>query len=125
MTWVKVHLSKFNKNIENPLVYKRPCLANVVVSENPLTKLFANAKIKACEEVGIEQIGAFLPENSTQEDVFQMISDLNADKRISGIIVHLPLPSYFSSQSVFDKIKLEKDIDGLNIQNIGRIVIKI
>jgi len=81
-------------------------------------------KKKNCKDVGFEHIGIILPENPSERDVLRKIRDLNEDERVSGILVQLPLPSYFSAQKIFEAINPEKDVDGVHPKNLINLVIR-
>eukprot|EP01022_Parablepharisma_sp_SALTPOND_P020670 TRINITY_DN382_c0_g2_i1.p4 TRINITY_DN382_c0_g2~~TRINITY_DN382_c0_g2_i1.p4 ORF type:complete len:339 (+),score=20.13 TRINITY_DN382_c0_g2_i1:3437-4453(+) len=116
--------SFFTITIGQPSIYKRPCLGYVLVGNDPRTHLYVNMKKKACEAVGFEHIGSVLPEDASEEDVLRRIKDLNDDERVSGILVQLPLPSYFSLQKVFEAIRPDKDVDGVHPANVVDLVIR-
>ncbi|MBA3073714.1 MAG: bifunctional methylenetetrahydrofolate dehydrogenase/methenyltetrahydrofolate cyclohydrolase, partial [Anaerolineae bacterium] len=79
---------------------------------------------KACLEAGIESFGHELPATATQAEVEQLVMDLNADPRVNGILVQLPMPSHIDEESVLKAISIEKDVDGFHPLNIGRLAQK-
>lgn len=101
-----------------------PGLATVLVGDNPASKVYVSSKQKACAEAGIVSFGHNLPATSTQREVESLVAELNADPRVNGILVQLPLPSGLDEESVLSKINLEKDVDGFHPMNIGRLAQK-
>jgi 5,10-methylene-tetrahydrofolate dehydrogenase/methenyl tetrahydrofolate cyclohydrolase len=101
-----------------------PGLATVLVGQDPASEVYVRMKRKACAEVGIESFGFELPADSTQEKVEGLVSELNADPRVNGILVQLPLPSQLDEERVLQAISLEKDVDGFHPINIGRLAQK-
>lgn len=102
----------------------RPGLATVLVGENPASQVYVKSKIKACGEIGIESFGHHLPETATQKEVEDLVAQLNADPRVNGILVQLPLPDGLDDESVLRTISIEKDVDGFHPINIGRLAQK-
>ena len=101
-----------------------PGLATVLVGQDPASEVYVRMKRKACAEVGIESFGFELPVDSTQEKVEGLVRELNADPRVNGILVQLPLPSHLDEERVLQAISLEKDVDGFHPINIGRLAQK-
>jgi methylenetetrahydrofolate dehydrogenase (NADP+)/methenyltetrahydrofolate cyclohydrolase len=102
----------------------KPGLATVLVGENPASQVYVRSKQKACAEAGIESFGFDLPATSSQEEVELLIKNLNADPRVNGILVQLPLPSGLDEQKILADISVEKDVDGFHPINIGRLAQK-
>lgn len=102
----------------------QPGLATVLVGENPASKVYVSSKQKACAELGMQSFGFQLPATATQEEVERLVSELNADPRVNGILVQLPLPSGLIEEDVLKTISLEKDVDGFHPINIGRLAQK-
>ena len=103
---------------------KRPGLATVLVGENPASQSYVRSKRKACAEVGIESFGFELPATASQAEIEELVARLNADPKVHGILVQLPLPSGIDEESVLNKVSLEKDVDGFHPLNIGRLAQK-
>jgi methylenetetrahydrofolate dehydrogenase (NADP+)/methenyltetrahydrofolate cyclohydrolase len=101
-----------------------PGLATVLVGENPASLSYVRSKQKACLEVGIESSGFQLAEDTPQDSLEKLLFDLNADPKINGILVQLPLPSGFDEEKALSTISLEKDIDGFHPINVGRLAMK-
>ncbi len=102
----------------------RPGLATVLVGENPASQSYVKSKRKACAEVGIESFGFELPASASQAEVESLVRQLNADPKVNGILVQLPLPAGLDEESVLKLIDLEKDVDGFHPMNIGRLAQK-
>ncbi len=101
-----------------------PGLATVLVGDDPASATYVRMKGRACEEVGIYSVKPTLPADATQEQVEGLVRELNADPRIHGILVQLPLPSHLDEEAVLSTISLEKDVDGFHPVNIGRLAMK-
>ncbi len=102
----------------------RPGLATVLVGENPASQVYVSMKQKACAEVGIESYGQVLPATASQADVEGLVKELNADPRINGILVQLPLPAGLDEERILSAINIEKDVDGFHPLNVGRLAQK-
>lgn len=102
----------------------RPGLATVLVGDDPASHTYVRMKRKACAEVGIESYGYELPADATQEEVEALVERLNADPKVNGILVQLPLPKHLDEERVLSKISIEKDVDGFHPINIGRLAQK-
>lgn len=104
--------------------HPKPGLATVLVGEDPASQVYVRSKIRACEQAGIESFGHKLPATATQEEVEGLVKELNADPRVNGILVQLPLPDGLDEERVLQAINLEKDVDGFHPVNIGRLAQK-
>lgn len=102
---------------------KVPGLAIILVGDNPASKIYVNSKIKGCSELGFESFAHFLPENTSEERVLELIGELNEDGRVNGILVQLPLPKHVDEKKVIDKIALDKDVDGFKPENLGLLML--
>src|SRR5258708_30798851 len=92
----------------------RPALATVLVGDNPASQTYVRSKRKACAEVGIESFPSELPQTASQREVEELVRQLNADPRVHGILVQLPLPEGLNEESVLAGVSLEKDVDGFH-----------
>lgn len=102
---------------------KVPGLAIILVGDNPASKIYVNSKIKGCSELGFESFAHFLPEDTSEEKVLELIGELNEDGRVNGILVQLPLPKHVDEKKVIDKIALNKDVDGFKPENLGLLML--
>lgn len=102
----------------------RPGLATVLVGDNPASHVYVRSKQKACVEAGIESFGHELPATISQAELEAVVQNLNADPRVHGILVQLPLPEHLDEERVLGAISLQKDVDGFHPVNIGRLSMK-
>lgn len=100
-----------------------PGLAVVLVGEDPASKSYVTAKERACEEIGIYSDDNRLPADTTEEDLLALIATLNADPKINGILVQLPLPKHIDEDKVLLAIDPAKDVDGFHPVNVGKMVV--
>ncbi|MBP6952683.1 MAG: bifunctional 5,10-methylenetetrahydrofolate dehydrogenase/5,10-methenyltetrahydrofolate cyclohydrolase [Alphaproteobacteria bacterium] len=100
----------------------QPCLHVIVVSPDAASQRFLEKKKKACEEFGIIMDISILANNISQEDLLLKIATLNADQKVHGIMLHLPLPAYLKADVLLDSIAPQKDVDGLSFINQGKLV---
>ena len=101
----------------------QPCLAVIILGNDPASKIYVNNKKKACQETGILSLEYALPENTSQKELLLLIEKLNKDKSINGILVQLPLPSHIDEKAVIEKIHPLKDVDAFNEINVGKIML--
>lgn len=100
-----------------------PCLAVILVGENPASVSYVTGKQKALAEVGMMDKSVHLSENTTEEDLLRLIDELNKDKFVHGILVQLPLPKHIDEEKVLLAIDPKKDVDGFHPVNVGNLVI--
>lgn len=100
----------------------QPCLAVVLVGDNPASKAYVGMKEKKAAELGIKTVGHKLPAETSEEDLISLIKQMNADASIHGILVQLPLPKHISEDNVLMNISPEKDVDGLHPENAGMLL---
>jgi len=100
-----------------------PCLAVVLVGENPASKKYVASKEKTCDELGIKSIAHKIPETATQSELMGIISDLNTDPKVHGILVQLPLPKGLDEKQMMNAISSEKDVDGFGPESLGRLLL--
>ena len=101
-----------------------PGLATVLVGEDPASATYVRSKQRMCERLGINSVGHSLSADASQEEVESLVSELNADPAVNGILVQLPLPKHLDEEAVLNSISLEKDVDGFHPVNIGRLAMK-
>ena len=102
----------------------QPTLATVLVGDRPDSAAYVAFKGKACAELGMGSISQHLPGGATQEQVETLVKQLNADPKVSGILVQLPMPAHINEERVLSLISIEKDVDGFSPINIGRLAQK-
>ena len=100
-----------------------PGLGVILVGDNPASKSYVTAKEKACEEAGIFSDDNHLPETTTQAQLLALVARMNADPKIHGILVQLPLPKHMNEAEVLLAINPDKDVDGFHPVNVGRMVL--
>lgn len=98
-------------------------LAVVIVGNDPASRVYVNSKKKACEEVGINSYEYALPEETTQDELLKLVGELNADERVDGILVQLPLPKHIDENAIINAISPQKDVDAFHPFNVGKIMI--
>ena len=102
-----------------------PCLAVVLVGDDPASAVYVRNKKLACQKSGIESRSYELPSDTTQDDLLKLVDELNGDPAVDGILVQLPLPAHIDSQAVLERIEPHKDVDGFHPYNVGRLVVKM
>ena len=100
-----------------------PGLAVIIVGEDPASQVYVRNKEKACEEVGFYSEKFALPENTTQQELNNLVKELNGRKEINGILCQLPLPSHLDDKEVINLINPIKDVDAFHPVNVGAIMI--
>ena len=98
-------------------------LAVIMVGEDPASKVYVRNKSRACEDVGIEYEEYLLDVNTTQKELIELIEKLNNDKTVNGILLQSPIPSNLDINEAFRTISPEKDVDGFNPINVGKLVL--
>ena len=100
-----------------------PCLAVVLVGNDPASKVYVGNKKKACEYCGIKSLEYLLDENTTEEELLSLINVLNNDSAVNGILVQLPLPKHINEEHIINSIVPSKDVDAFHPVNVGKIMI--
>ena len=100
-----------------------PGLAVVLVGENPASQVYVRMKGKACEEAGMHSETIRLPADTSEVDLLAVVDRLNADPKIHGMLVQLPLPKHINSERVLLRIDPAKDVDGFHPVNVGKVSI--
>ncbi len=107
-------LSKMDEN---------PCLAVILVGDNPASKVYVGHKQRTCEKIGIKSLTYELDADINEDDLLKLISDLNSDKSVNGILLQLPLPEHIDEDRALMAIDPSKDVDGFHPLNMGKLVI--
>ena len=102
---------------------KEPCLAVILVGNDPASTVYVGNKKKACEYIGIKSLSYELPESTTEEELIALIDKLNADDGVNGILVQLPLPKTINEDAVIRAISPLKDVDGFHPESVGKLCI--
>lgn len=98
-------------------------LAVVLVGENPASKVYVRNKILACEQTGIASYEYYLPATSSTEEVIEVVRALNADDKVDGLLVQLPLPEGIDEKRVLREVSPAKDVDGFHAVNAGNLML--
>lgn len=98
-----------------------PCLAVIIVGDNPASRSYVRGKIKAAEFVGMDSRLIELPEDISEAALIARIEELNADDAVDGLLVQLPLPKHICEDKVIDAIDISKDVDGFHPQNVANL----
>ena len=121
----KALAEKIKQNVKAKVenLHEKPCLACIIVGDDKASKIYVNSKKKACEQCGIESLILNLPDNTPKSTLLELLNKLNGDKRISGILVQLPLPAHLDKhrEEIINTILPEKDVDCLTDLNLGRL----
>lgn len=100
-------------------------MAVILVGSDPASQIYVESKRKNCEELGMYSKSYDLPQNTTENELLNLIDELNNDPLIDGILVQLPLPEHINSTSVIERISPDKDVDGFHPYNVGRLCQRI
>jgi len=98
-----------------------PCLAVIIVGDNPASRSYVTGKIKAAAYVGMDSRLVELPEDISEMELLETIDRLNKDKNVDGLLVQLPLPKHIDEDRIIDAIALEKDVDGFHPGNVAKL----
>ena len=107
------------KRIEEGL--RPPGLAVIMLGDDPASAVYVDKKRQACESVGIISLAHDLPGETSEDQLINLISELNVDPSIDGILVQLPLPKHINADAILNQISPDKDVDGLHPYNLGRL----
>jgi methylenetetrahydrofolate dehydrogenase (NADP+)/methenyltetrahydrofolate cyclohydrolase len=118
---IKDKVSKITSDLKSKGI--NPCLATILVGDNPASATYVKNKHKACEEVGIITKDHTPSADITQDELNQLIEKLNEDETVHGILVQLPLPPHLNEFNTTTQILPEKDVDGLTPPNVGLLSI--
>ncbi|WIG55321.1 MAG: methenyltetrahydrofolate cyclohydrolase /methylenetetrahydrofolate dehydrogenase (NADP+) [Rhodanobacteraceae bacterium] len=101
-----------------------PGLAVVLVGADPASAVYVKNKRKACQQVGFKSFDFDLPAQTSETDLFALVDRLNADPKVHGILVQLPLPSHVNATALIDRIDPRKDVDGFSAINLGHLALR-
>lgn len=104
---------------------RAPGLAVILVGHDPASEVYVRNKRLACDEAGMASFSHDLPDTVSQETLLDLIDQLNADEKVDGILVQLPLPVHIDTETVIERIKPDKDVDGFHPYNIGRLTLRM
>jgi len=100
---------------------RKPGLAVILVGADPASEVYVRAKKAGCEKAGIASYSHELPADTTQQHLLGLITELNQDPKIDGILVQLPVPEHINSETIIEAIDPSKDVDGFHPYNLGRL----
>ncbi len=100
-----------------------PCLAVIIVGNDPASEIYVKNKEKACKKCGIKSLKYELPENTTEKELIDLINGLNNDSDVNGILVQLPLPKHINDKNIIKSISPGKDVDCFHMLNVGSMFI--
>lgn len=100
-----------------------PKLAVIMVGSDPASQIYVRNKSKACDEIGIEFEEFLLDENTTQKELLDLIDRLNENEKVNGILLQSPIPKNLDINEAFRRISPEKDVDGFNPVNVGKLTL--
>ena len=100
---------------------RAPCLAVVIVGDDPASHVYVRNKKNACIDVGIHSLSYDLPLDTSQQHLLSLVDELNANPDVDGILVQLPLPAELNSNEILERIQPKKDVDGFHPFNLGRL----
>jgi methylenetetrahydrofolate dehydrogenase (NADP+)/methenyltetrahydrofolate cyclohydrolase len=104
--------------------YRRPGLAVILVGDDPASRVYVRNKRKSCEECGILSLSYDLPASTSQDELLALISALNVNPEVDGILVQVPLPPQIDEEVIIEHIDSTKDVDGFHPYNVGRLAVR-
>ncbi|MDH4149581.1 MAG: bifunctional methylenetetrahydrofolate dehydrogenase/methenyltetrahydrofolate cyclohydrolase FolD [Betaproteobacteria bacterium] len=113
---MKIRVDEFSRNGQSP------GLAVVLVGDDPASAVYVRSKERACREAGVQTFDTRMPATTTQAELLKKIDVLNADPRVHGILVQLPLPPHIDAPTVLQRIAVKKDVDGFSWRNLGALL---
>lgn len=114
---LKIKVEEYKKN------GTQICMAVIQVGNDPASSVYVGNKKKACAYIGIDSLSYELPEETTQEELLELIDKLNKDDKVNGILVQLPVPKHIDEKSVINAIDPKKDVDGFHPVSVGNLSI--
>ena len=100
-----------------------PCIAVVLVGEDPASQVYVRNKVRRCEQLGIRSIEHRLGDDTTEDVLLALIDELNNDSAVHGILVQLPVPEQINDKAVLAAISPAKDVDGFHVENVGALTV--
>jgi methylenetetrahydrofolate dehydrogenase (NADP+)/methenyltetrahydrofolate cyclohydrolase len=97
-----------------------PCLATILVGDNPSSETYVKMKRNACERIGMKSVLIHLPKNIGTNDLLAAIKELNSDNTVHGILLQHPVPSHINERKAFEEIDIQKDVDGVTSKGYGQ-----
>ncbi len=100
-----------------------PCIAVILVGEDPASQVYVRNKIRRCEQLGIKSVEHRLDTSTSQQELLELIEQLNNDKSVHGILCQLPVPEHIDDGAILAAIDSRKDVDGFHIENVGALTV--
>ncbi|MDB5814881.1 MAG: tetrahydrofolate dehydrogenase/cyclohydrolase, catalytic domain protein [Rhodocyclales bacterium] len=116
---MEVELSTRVQEIKRRTNGVTPVLATILVGDDPSSATYVKMKGNACQRIGMESLRVVLPQATTTDELLSEIDELNSDPRVKGILLQHPVPSQIDERKCFDRIALEKDVDGVTVLGFG------
>ena len=115
--------ARVKSDVENIIAAggRKPCLAVVIVGDDPASRIYVRNKVAAAREAGMESRLEDLPASVSQEELISLVNGLNADPAVDGVLVQLPLPSHIDENIIIDTIAPSKDVDGFHPLNVAAL----
>jgi methylenetetrahydrofolate dehydrogenase (NADP+)/methenyltetrahydrofolate cyclohydrolase len=113
--------AELTARVERLALQSPPVLATILVGDDPASATYVRMKGNACRRVGMESLSVTLPGTTTTDELLAAIDELNANPRVLGILLQHPVPKQIDERACFDRIALEKDVDGVTTQGFGRM----
>ncbi len=110
-----------NLKLEVEKLDKKPALAVIIVGDNPASKIYVKNKIEKSKYAGFNSLLKELPHDTTKQELINVIDNLNNDESIDAVLLQLPLPNHLNKNDFLDRISPEKDVDGFNSYNAGKL----
>lgn len=102
-----------------------PGLAVILVGQDPASAVYVGAKRRSCSNIGFKSVSHDLPDTTTEAELLALIDDCNDDPTIDGILVQSPLPPQIDEQTIIERIRPDKDVDGFHPYNVGRLAVRL
>lgn len=115
--------TRIDKRLEKGL--RKPGLAVILVGNDPASEVYVRNKRKGCEEAGIDSIAYDLDSSTSQEKLLSIIDELNENEAVDGILVQFPVPKHIDTETVIERIRPDKDVDGFHPYNVGRLATRM
>lgn len=115
--------SRVDKRLNEGL--RKPGLAVILVGNDPASEVYVRNKRKGCEEAGIDSIAYDLDSDTSQEKLLSIIDELNENDAVDGILVQFPVPDHIDTETVIERIRPDKDVDGFHPYNVGRLATRM
>jgi methylenetetrahydrofolate dehydrogenase (NADP+)/methenyltetrahydrofolate cyclohydrolase len=120
---IESELAKRVKGVKARNNGKTPILATILVGDDPASATYVKMKGNACQRVGMESLKVLLPQSATTDGLLAEIDKLNADPSVHGILLQHPVPAQIDERRCFDRIQIEKDVDGVTSQGFGKMAL--